>query len=391
MGINKCREYIHELKNTFHFSSLQLKLVMSENDPSVQSVQEREALVKHQIFATLPYVAELSQEKASRVEPFVKRFPEEKYSRVIRYLAREESGILVGLALGSGAAFGLAHIGVLRVLEREKIPIDILSGSSIGALVSVFWAAGFDSFQLEQIALDLASKKKSFWNIVGPFDFSMPHQGFFKGHTISQYLKRYLGDKTFRDLKVPVRVIAMNLFSTEEVVFEEGSLVEAIRASISIPGILRPVALDKRYLIDGGVVEPVPVRVLSSAGIRKIIAVNVLQGPRDRLERMKLVEMKRVDEEQKLKSHRFKRWLTHVKESFFKRYEANIFNVLMHTIQSMEYAIASHSCREADVALNPVSPDSNWIEFYNPKKFIQMGIEETEKHLDKIKSLVNEL
>ncbi len=387
----KCRSLIHEMKKSFTFEEEEIKLILSEAAEKEHGpIQDITKTAEHKVFAVLPYAMELEAENRKPFDQFPQstEHPLPLYWRTMRYLARELSGKLVGLALGSGAAHGFAHVGVIKVLEEARIQVDIVAGSSMGALVGTLWASGYSSAELEKIALSL-DKKSSFMNILGIDDFSVAHQGFFKGRAVSRFLRTLLGQKTFRDLDIPMKVVATNLFTAEEVIFEEGDLVEAVRASISIPGIFRPHAINGKVLIDGGVIDPVPVKVLAKMGVKKIIAVNVLSGPSDILKRRELLQQRTAEMEKKAhEGGLLKRWFFALRLKIRKRYAANIFNVLVNSIQYMEYLIASTATTEADVVIHPVIYDASWIEFYKAAKFIKVGEDKTREQLAEIKKLV---
>ena len=204
-------------------------------------------------------------------------------------------------------------------------------------------------------------------------------------------MESYLGNKTFQDLKMPVKVVATDLFTSEEVVLDTGSVVDAVRASISIPGIFRPVFYQGRYLIDGGVIDPLPVRVLTSMGIKKIIAVNVLPGPKDRIERNRLREENRHQKKQILaQQNLWNRLVSQGLDKVYDRYAVNIFNVIMSTIQFMEHEMAESSSARADVLIHPIVREAHWAEFYSPDKFIKVGEEKTLEQLEEIKRLLAE-
>jgi len=388
----QCRVVIRELKQNFTFSDNQIKLLLSETSGERRrSLKDIDRLIGHRVFSVLPYSSQISQNpiaKDGKAHPYVLVAPRSAYSRTVRYLARELSGNLVGLALSSGAAHGLAHIGVIKVLEENNIPIDIVSGSSMGALVGALWASGYSSQQLEDLALGF-NKKDSFFNILGLTDFSMPHHGFFKGHSVTRYLRTLFKDKTFRELQIPLKVIATNVFTSEAVVFEEGDVVDALRASISIPGIFRPVVVNGKTLTDGGIADPLPVNVLTRKGVKRIIAVNVLSGPEDIMKRRDYY--RRLLAERALKARRKKGiwgWWHRLRVNMSRRYSANVFNVIVNSIQYMEYSLAAHASREADVNIHPIVTDAHWIEFYSGKKFLDAGEEEARKKVEEIKALV---
>lgn len=390
----KTLSYLSGFQTTFGFTADEIRFILCEDKESKlgevsSSVQQEKN--SHRVFSILPFESALGSLSFQQTAQFILDHPEHRYSRVIRFLSRELRGKLVGLALGSGAAFGFSHIGVLRVLEREKIPIDIITGSSIGALIGSFWASGHNSQSLEEIALSLDSKS-IFFKLIGFRDFLLPHYGFFRGNQVSRFLRSYLGHKTFRMLNMPVKIVATNLFTGEEVVCDEGDVVDAIRASISIPGIFRPVKWGKEhFLIDGGVVDPLPVKLLHQYGVKKIIAVNVLSASGDHVQRREHFEAKRLEEEASMKGKDlFTRGWFWLRNRITQRYRDNVFNVLMNTIQFLEYGIAETAGASADIMIHPVVLDAHWAEFDSVVKFIKCGEQSATEQLSEIKRLVEE-
>lgn len=374
-GLTQSEALIRDLERTYGFSKNEIKLIFPDEEGGQKvSYEEKEKRLGQKIFSLLP----------SR-----NRRPE-RYHAALRFVSRELGGNLLGLVLGSGAAYGLAHIGVLKVLEKENIPIDILAGSSMGALVAAFWAAGYHSQELEKIAAGL-DQKSAFMKLIGFGDFSLAHHGFFHGRQIIRYMESFFGDQTFQDLAVPVKVVATSLTSSEEVVFESGRVVDAVRASISIPGIFRPFGHLGQVLIDGGILNPLPVDVLASRGVKKIIAVDVLSSPEDRSERGRIREEKRKGLRVKRKDDVLWRHLWDpLLQKVSGHFSNNIFNVIMNTIQIMEYEIAQVAGQEADVLIRPVVHDAHWAEFYRGDKFIKAGEEKTLEQIDEIKRLLVE-
>lgn len=180
----------------------------------------------------------------------------------------------IGLALGGGGARGWAHIGALRALEEHDIPIDCLAGTSIGALVGAFYVSD-RLHHLEELAEDLGLK-----NLLDLMDISFPGLGLIDGQRIRDFLSGYLADTTLEQSTIPFRCVATNFLRKEEVVFESGTMVDAIRASISIPGVFAPCQHENIYLVDGGVVNPVPVTVVKAMGADVVIAVNLNHDPK---------------------------------------------------------------------------------------------------------------
>ncbi|MBO6503473.1 MAG: patatin-like phospholipase family protein [Kordiimonadaceae bacterium] len=177
----------------------------------------------------------------------------------------------IGLALGGGAGLGWAHIGVINVLQEEDIPIDVVSGTSIGSIVGACVAADIID-ELETIAREVTLKEML---SMGEFGFS---QGsLIGGGRIERRLRDHFGTATIEELQLPFAAVAADLYSGERIVLDAGDVVTALRASSAIPGMLPPVETQHLLLVDGGIVDPVPVAAARELGADKIIAVD-LQG-----------------------------------------------------------------------------------------------------------------
>jgi NTE family protein len=179
----------------------------------------------------------------------------------------------IGLALGGGYARGLAHIGVLEVLEREGIPIDLIAGTSMGAIVGALYAAEKDATLVKKQAMQL-----DWVALTSLVDPALAKSGFIGGKRVTKLLRRFIGDTDFKDLQIPLACVATDIISGEEVVIEEGPVLDGVRASISIPVIFTVFKRDGRYLVDGGLVNPVPVNVARKMGADFVIAVDVTPG-----------------------------------------------------------------------------------------------------------------
>ena len=189
----------------------------------------------------------------------------------------QKNKLKVGLVLGGGAARGIAHIGVLEVLEREGIPIDMIAGTSIGALVGALYCKRRDAMQIKKQAMVL-----DWVGLTSLIDLTLPKNGFISGRRVTGLLKRIMGDVLFDELELPLACVATDIVSGDEIVMNEGSVLAAIRASISIPVIFSVVKKDQRYLVDGALVNPVPVSVAKKMGADFIIAVDVTPGKAER-------------------------------------------------------------------------------------------------------------
>ena len=175
----------------------------------------------------------------------------------------------IGLALSGGGARGWAHIGVIRALQNANIPIDIIAGSSIGAFVGAIYVAG-ELDDLEVYVRDLDWK-----SIVSYFDMVFPTKGLLDGSKITELLSQRLKTLKMEDAAIPFCCVATDIITGKEVHIQNGSMVDAVRASIAIPGIFTPFQKDGQYLSDGGIVNPLPVDVVKSMGADIVIAVNL--------------------------------------------------------------------------------------------------------------------
>jgi NTE family protein len=178
----------------------------------------------------------------------------------------------VGLALGGGSARGLAHIGLLQVLEQEEIPIDLVVGTSIGSLVGAIYAAGTNLDYLAEIARQLNWKQ-----ILDP---SFSRMGLCRGDKLQQLVRVLAGRKSFRQLRLPFAAIACDLKSGREVILREGEVARAVRASCSLPGVFKPVPWDEQLLVDGGVCGRLPVAAARKLGAQFVLAVDVGGWPK---------------------------------------------------------------------------------------------------------------
>lgn len=175
----------------------------------------------------------------------------------------------IGLALGSGGARGFAHIGVIKALEKAKIPIDYIAGSSMGALVGSLYGVGHSIEVMEKFATMFRRKYY--------VDMIVPKMGFLAGNKLKQLVHLLSKGKNIEDLSPKVAIVATDLLKGERVVFQQGSVATAVRASISIPGIFVPEKIGNQLLVDGGVIDRIPISVVKELGADITIAVDVSQ------------------------------------------------------------------------------------------------------------------
>lgn len=172
----------------------------------------------------------------------------------------------IGLALSGGSARGFAHIGILNVLEEAGLKIDYIAGTSMGALVGAFYASGMKARVIDRIVRTAGG--------TGWVDFTFSRMGLIKGEKIEQIIYLLTRRSAFNDLKIPLAVTAVDLYSGEKIVFKEGLVCRAVRASISIPGFFVPLEMNEMLLVDGGVLDRVPVNVVRELGATFVIAVD---------------------------------------------------------------------------------------------------------------------
>lgn len=190
----------------------------------------------------------------------------------------------VSLVLGSGASRGWAHIGVIEALEEENIPIDFIVGCSIGAYVGAIYASG-SIRSLKDFVLRMDGKK-----VFSYFDIVIPRSGLLDGRKrLQQLFSMHTDVQSFSELNIPLSVVATDLETGQKVVLNSGNILEALRASMSIPGLFAPAKVKNRWLVDGGLVDPVPVSVARAMGTDIVIAVDLSSGNISRSYRRKQV------------------------------------------------------------------------------------------------------
>jgi len=257
----------------------------------------------------------------------------------------------VGVALSSGAAAGFAHIGVLAVLEREGIPIDMMAGASVGALIGALYAQGKDIDEIGRVITDLGRKR-----VYHVARLALIKMRFIKDDERKYWLRATVGDVEFKDLKIPFACVAADIYTGEEVVIKEGSVREGVRASGSFPVIVPIVKRDGRYLVDGGLVNPVPVSVLKEMGADFIIAVNAIAD-----------NSRRPESESK---------------------KPNIFKIMKQTIHIARYQAVRLSLDGASVVIEPRLPKIRFGDWHRAQDSILQGELAAQRAIPEIKRLL---
>ncbi len=292
----------------------------------------------------------------------------------------------IGLVLGAGAARGFAHIGVLKVLDEEKIPIDFIAGTSIGALIGAIYASGISAKEMEEIVLNLDRRKTTSF-----FTPTIPYSGLVEGKRITEFMKSIIGNPNIEDLKIPFATIATDVMSGREVIMTKGSTVEAVRASISIPGIFTPFKVNGDFLIDGGLVNPLPVNRVHDMGADFIIAVNVLPSPEKEIHKLRIKgEEKRLPTlpiSSKIVNTRLSHFLEPVRNVIENPFvtltgklkaiqeSPSIFTVILQTTAIMEHQILNLQLKHSkpDILIEPGVGLIKPLEFYRGKEGIVKG------------------
>ena len=286
----------------------------------------------------------------------------------------------VGLALGAGGARGLAHVGVLRGLAEEGVTVDAIAGTSSGALVGAVYAAG----QLENFERQMRAFQWS--DVLALFDPVWPRSGLMSGARVVERLTSTLGDWRIEDLPIPFAAVAIDLVTGEEVLIRKGRVRDAVRASISIPGIFKPHLDGRRVLVDGALRNPVPVSALATLGADVCVAVNLHQTPvREITERPRREGRRRVTGrmgdalEQQLSRFRKRPVFAEQAEPEAEDSEPeglpNVFEVLTASMSVVEYELAQHRlAREhVDVCIEPDVHGVRAFEFHKADQAIQAG------------------
>ncbi len=378
--------FIKQMEEVVPQAVARAKLICDRSEPASGAVDAEECgHVLGRAFAhTLPAVTD-----GGMLSQLLER-GEGMYLLHVRRMAREVAGLLVGLALGSGAALGLAHIGVLKVLERERIPVDIVAGSSMGALIAALWASGSSAADLEALATRFKRRRDFIWAL-GDFGFLALWRGFQSGDGVHRILRKDLGDRTFKETRMPLKIVAANPWTRESLILDEGRLADAVRISISIPGIFYPVPHRGLWSLDGGVASPVPVRVLRRSGAKRIIAINVFPTTEEMTRYAEEMTRRKLAKEEAIAKKSLVRRLMHrLVVELAQNFRPSVLDVIMRSMQMMECEIGEIECLEADLTLRPTLPGSHWIEFFDAPKFIARGEEVAEQHLPEIKKLLTE-
>jgi NTE family protein len=252
----------------------------------------------------------------------------------------------IALALGGGAARGIANIGVLKVLEQERITVDLIVGSSIGSLIGAAYSLGVPTYAMEKAALEFSWDKLA--------DFSIARTSLIKGEKLAKIVEEFTDAKTFEDGKIPIAITTTDIETGEELVHTSGNLQRLIRASCSWPGIFEPVDIDGRKLVDGGIRNSIPVKTAKRLGASKVIAVDIgFCAKKGKLD--------------------------------------NFFQLFIQSIQILGEELDAYQSMQADVIISPKLAELDQFAFHRAEEAIRDGEEAARIALPELKKKIGQV
>ncbi len=259
----------------------------------------------------------------------------------------------IGLALGGGGPKGLAHIGVLKILELNQISIDCIAGTSAGAIVGAFYAATKSVSRIEEYIMD-----KNWWDMISIVTDPSLKDGILQGKKAQRFIEDFLGKNlTFDELKIPFKPVAVDLATGNGMALEQGLVCPSVLASCTVPMLFKPVAIDGKLYVDGGVTNPVPVEAVRKMGADIVIAVNLNKHYSD----LKINE------------------------------GVNLFSVARHSFSIMMHNIANYEVQQADLIVTPHVDSIHWktlLKEDDKKRGIMCGEQAMLQELSSLKILV---
>jgi NTE family protein len=251
----------------------------------------------------------------------------------------------IALVLGGGAARGFAHVGVIRALEQEKVPIDMVIGTSVGSLIGAIYAYDTNSFELEWTAFSLEKDQVFDYGIFSAFTDMGP----VKGDKLEAFIKSKVPVTNIEDLKLPFAAVATDLNRGTRVVIDHGPVARAVHASSAIPGVFNPVEHQGKLLVDGGVMDNIPISVAREKGADIVIAVDI-------------------------------------SENVINFNITNLIDVMLQSINIMFRENVVHKEKDADVLIVPAVGDVGMLDFSQKKRCMQAGIEATQRAMPEIRA-----
>lgn len=273
--------------------------------------------------------------------------PTPRFKRTVDSIVRSILGTQFGVALGGGAAWGWAHIGVLEVLQEAGLPLDVISGCSMGSVIGSLRAAGKTTGEMREIA--------DYWKTrTGRFvEWRFWKMCLLNENVVRRVFHGYFGDRTLEQLEMPYWANAVDIKTGREFTILDGTVVDAVRASIALPGLLSPIARGEHLLLDAGIIDPVPVNLTRRMGAHFVLATNAMAA----------LESQEIN----------------------PRYPFNAFDIMMRCTRVMGHEIGQARAEEgADVVLTPLLGDITMLQFARAGAIIDCGRRAAEQHLPAI-------
>jgi NTE family protein len=246
----------------------------------------------------------------------------------------------IGLALGGGAVLGAAHVGVLRALKEKEIEIQFVAGTSIGAFVAAFFAFGKSWEEIREIAADLK------WLDIS--QISLSKYGLLSNDKMGELIGEHIGNRDIKDAEIPLAMVATDISKGKKVVLDSGPVADAVMASTAIPGIFNPVEIGKKMLVDGGVVENVPIKTTRALGAKYVIGVDL--NARHEIEK-----------------------------------PSNILDILLNSFQFMRQVSSELQTEKADLMIRPDLSKFNRSDMGQVDDLMEQGYKDAKKALKKMK------
>lgn len=296
--------------------------------------------------------------------------------------------VKIGLALGSGAAKGWSHIGVINALERAGIRIDVVAGCSVGALVG----AAYASRRLP--LMESWVRSFSYWQVIRLMDLSWQRGGLLRGERVFSHVRRLIGNENIEQCSLPFGAVATNLSTGRELWLTEGDLHQAVRASCSMPGLLSPVGWNGYWLVDGAVVNPVPISLTRALGADIVIAVD-LQHDAHLMQQDLFSVTPQPEGEEIVEPHS---WGGRLRQRLGRMVQRKVnhspsaMEIMSTSIQVLENRLKRNRMAgdPPDVLLQPYCPQISTLDFHRAEEAIEAGRLSVEKKMDELLPLVRD-
>ncbi len=293
--------------------------------------------------------------------------------------AQTKQSTRIGLAISAGGAKGLAHVGVIQVLEENHIPIAAVAGASMGAYVGALWCAGYKGHQLQRLAEEIQTPKvmRKLSDPAIP-----PSKGLFRGLRGKAHLRRSIGDITFKKLARPLFVVTADIDTNQRIICHQGKVIDAVHASCAMPGVIVPVNYQGRRCVDGGIVDPVPISILKNRDdIDAVIAISTIPTFEE-------IDHCTIDTFQTPKRGLMRRALSYLLRPINLLAHGNVIDTFVSSLKASQIRMAHQSCKHADIVIKPISCLGRWYDYHEYDHFIEIGRQAAEQALPAIRALL---